>query len=307
MVAFSWSRQGANTLPLEWERRLGPYVAAWAQADQVGHVWREERPFNASFFRQYLEWYVPRTRVFLVRRAEQEDIPQAVVPTGAYSLHSTEERHGVVSVSTCTKLLSFTTCLHSFYVLQGLSLARIEWEVVTMVGRLNLGAPPTRDDLLRVGEVARTARQRLGFAHVSDLLPHEGQPDFQQAASTGQPGPSTQQYPPPPPYTQPGGSTWSTWAGPQATQPGGSTWTTWSGPPPYTQPAGSTWQHPAPPPYTQPGGSTWQHPAPPPYTRPGGSSSQFSGQVPPPQAGGASWSAWHAPRPPAPVSGKLTP
>ena len=97
MVACSWSRQGANTLPAEWVRRLGPYVAAWAQADQEGHVWREERPFNASFFRQYLEWYVPRTRVLLVHRAEQEDIPQAVAPTGAYSLHSAEERHGVVS------------------------------------------------------------------------------------------------------------------------------------------------------------------------------------------------------------------
>jgi hypothetical protein len=178
----SWSRQGANTLPAEWERRLGPYVAAWAQADQVGHVWREERPFNASFFQLYLQWYVPRTRVFLVRRAEQEDIPQAVAPTGTYSLHSVEERHAA-----------------------GLSLAQIEWDMVHMVGRLDLGRPPTRDELLSVGEVARTARQRLGFAHVSDLLPRGCHLDFQQPASSGQPGPSTQQYPGPPPYTQPGG------------------------------------------------------------------------------------------------------
>ena len=302
MVACSWSRQGANTLPAEWERRLGPYVAAWAQADQVGHVWREERPFDASFFRLYLQWYVPRTRVFLVRRAEQEDIPQPVAPTGTYSLHSVEERHAAVSVSTCTKILSFTTCLHTFYVLQGLSLAQIEWDMVHMVGRLDLGRPPTRDALLSVGEVARTARQRLGFAHVSDLLPRGCHPDFQQPASSGQPGPSTQQYPAPPPYMQPGGSAWSTWAGTQATQPGWSTWATSSGPPPYTQPGGSTWQHSSgpppytqpggsawatssgPPPYTQPGGSTWQHPAPPPYTQPGGSSSQFAGQVPPPRA-----------------------
>ena len=201
MIVCSWSRQGANTLAAEWERRLGPYVAAWAQADQEGHVWREERPFNASFFRHYLEWYVPRTRVFLVCRAEQEDIPQAVAPTGAYSLHSTEERHAAVSVSTCTTLLSSTTCLHFFCVLQVMSLARIEWEVVTMVGRLGLGTPPTRDDLGRVGEIARTVRQRLGFAHVSDLLPPEGMSAFHQPAPTGQPGPSTQQYPATHPYT----------------------------------------------------------------------------------------------------------
>ena len=87
-------------------------MAAWEEAAQEGHVWREERPFSTAVYQQYLEWYVPRTRVFLVRRADQEDVPQAVAPTGTYSLHSAEERHAVVSVTTTTSHFSFITCLH---------------------------------------------------------------------------------------------------------------------------------------------------------------------------------------------------
>jgi hypothetical protein len=61
-------------------------------------VWTEMRPFDARLLRLYLEWYVPRTRVFLIRRVE-EDIPQAVAPTGVYPLHADEERHAAVSAT----------------------------------------------------------------------------------------------------------------------------------------------------------------------------------------------------------------
>ena len=88
-------------------------------------------------------------------------------------------------------------------ILQGMSLARIEWEVVTMVGRLSLGVAPTRDDLTRVGDIVRTAREGLGFAHVSDLLPPHGA--YAPPPSTL---PGFAPFQQPPPGTQPGGFSW---------------------------------------------------------------------------------------------------
>ena len=164
-----------------------------------------------------------------------------------------------------------------------------------MVGCLNLGAPPTRDDLLRVGDVATTARRRLGFAHVSDLLAQGGHPGLQQPASTAQAGPST----------RPGGPCWSSWPGPQYTQPGGSSSSTWAGPQP-TQPGGPVWSSWPGPQYTQPGGPPWSTYADPQPTQPGGPTGQFSAPVPPGQTGGPSWPTWHVPGPAAQVSGKLT-
>ena len=67
------------------------------------------RPFDARLLRQYLEWYVPRTRVFLIRRAD-EDIPQVVTPTGVYPLHADEERHAAVSGTTCNSHFSLLRC-----------------------------------------------------------------------------------------------------------------------------------------------------------------------------------------------------
>ena len=63
---------------------------------------------------------------------------------------------------------------------QGLSLAQIEWETVNQMGRISLGRHSTREDWGRVGEIAKAARQRLGFDYVADLLAHDGQPAFQQ-------------------------------------------------------------------------------------------------------------------------------
>ncbi|XP_062179670.1 uncharacterized protein LOC133884326 [Phragmites australis] len=43
-----------------WADRLAPYVATWAQALQ--DVVDEARPHTEGNFREYLRWYVPRTR-----------------------------------------------------------------------------------------------------------------------------------------------------------------------------------------------------------------------------------------------------
>ena len=115
-----------------------------------------------------------------------------------------------------------------------------------MVGRLSLGVAPTRDDLTRVGDIARTAREGLGFAHVFDLLPPHG---------AYAPPPSTllgfAPFQQPPPGTQPGGFSWTSWAGPTATQPGGSTWQSSSLAPPMPPSWAPAWT-------TQAGGSSWQ-------------------------------------------------
>ena len=82
-------------------------MEAWAHADEEGHVWREERAFSAPQFQQYLDWYVRRTRVFLVRRPEVQEIPQPAVAGDTYSLVGAEERHRAVSFTIWTSHLLF--------------------------------------------------------------------------------------------------------------------------------------------------------------------------------------------------------
>ena len=90
-----WSRKGGNTSAAEWALRLGPYVEGWTHADEEGHVWTEHRPFSPAEYQRYLSWYVPRTRVFLVRSTENEEIHAG--PSGGYPFHSAEQRHELVS------------------------------------------------------------------------------------------------------------------------------------------------------------------------------------------------------------------
>ena len=101
-----WSRKSGRTSAAEWARRLGPYVQAWTRADEDRHVWTEHRPFSHVDYQRYLSWYVPRTRVFLVRSTEDEEIQTR--PSGGYPLHSAKQRHELVSNNISVSLVVFS-------------------------------------------------------------------------------------------------------------------------------------------------------------------------------------------------------
>jgi len=135
---------------------------------------------------------------------------------------------------------------------QGLLAARGEWDMIHMMGRLQLGVPPAEQDLRQTAGLFRRIREGLGFTHVRDLTAQV--PDIPAA----HPGGYSYQYAPAPPPTQPGGPSWQFPTPHLPTQPGGSSW---QFPTPHvpTQPGGSSWQFPTPPPPTQAGGPTWQY------------------------------------------------
>ena len=119
---------------------------------------------------------------------------------------------------------------------QGMLAAQGEWDMVHMMGRLQLGRPPSEQQLRESAGLFRRIREGLGFTHVRDLSAQV--PDI----PAPHPGGYGYQYAPAPPPAQAGGSSWQF-------------------PTPHlpTQHGGSTWQIPTPRPPTQPGGPTWQY------------------------------------------------
>jgi len=87
-------------------------VQAWTRADEEGHVWTEHRPFSQADYQRYLSWYVPRTRVFLVRSTQDDEIQAG--PAGGYPLHSAEQRHELVSQNISVSSVLFSC--HNFLI-----------------------------------------------------------------------------------------------------------------------------------------------------------------------------------------------
>jgi hypothetical protein len=109
-----WNRKGGNVSASEWTTRLTPFVLAWTDARAQGNVWGEHRPFSWDAFQEYLQWYLQRARVHLVRGVEPLEIAPADA-SGMYPIESTQVRNLAVSTYICIYCICFapfeTYCL----------------------------------------------------------------------------------------------------------------------------------------------------------------------------------------------------